>query len=200
MLSQLTQLRSTDIYLIDQLMRGRIQPGMRILDAGSGAGRNLPYFIAQSYDVSAVDQDPEAIALIQQLAHHHPKKNFRCEAIEAMSFPDNSFHFVISNAVLHFARNTTHFNAMLNSMWRTLKPGGILFARLASSIGIEDQIQPLDGQRRYLLPDGSDRYLVDATQLEQLTELLNAQLLDPIKTTLVHNQRSMTTWVIAKNT
>ncbi len=28
-----------DIYLFDQLLRGRIRPGMRIFDAGCGYGR-----------------------------------------------------------------------------------------------------------------------------------------------------------------
>ena len=34
--------------------------------------------------------------------------------------------------------------------------------------------------------------------LEALTAGLGASFLDPIKTTVVHNQRSMTTWVIQK--
>jgi len=182
-------LAATDIYLIDQLLRGRLQPGMRILDAGCGGGRNLPYFLANGYEVFAVDQDPAA---------QTNAVNFRCEPIEALSFPDHHFHFIIANAVLHFARDEAHFDAMLTQLWRTLKPGGILFTRLASSIGIEDQIQPL-GHRRFLLPDGSERFLVDAPLLEHYTLHLNAHLLDPIKTTLVHQQRSMTTWVIARS-
>ena len=77
-----------------------------------------------------------------------------------MSFPNGFADFVISSAVLHFARDDDHFQAMLRETWRVLKPGGLLFCRLASSIGMERQIKPL-GQRRFLLPDGSERYLVD---------------------------------------
>jgi len=51
------QFGEIDIYLFDQLLRGRVAPGMRILDAGCGAGRNLIYFLRQGYDVFAVDRD-----------------------------------------------------------------------------------------------------------------------------------------------
>jgi hypothetical protein len=86
---------------------------------------------------------------------------------------------------------------MVRSMWRVLKPGGVLFARLASTIGIEQDVMPIEG-RRSRLPDGSERYLVDAAMLTELTRTLGATLLDPLKTTVVQNQRSMTTWVVRK--
>jgi tellurite methyltransferase len=181
-----------DIYLFDQLLKGRIAPGMRIFDAGCGSGRNLVYFVRESYEVFAVDQDPRA-------ANFLPAGNLRIENIENMTFPDAFADVVISSAVLHFARDDRHFQAMLRGTWRVLKPGGLLFCRLASSIGIENQITNIAG-RRFLLPDGSERYLVDEKLLSDLTEDLGGRLLDPLKTTVVQNQRSMTTWVVAKNT
>jgi tellurite methyltransferase len=180
-----------DIYLFDQLLRGRIAPGMRIFDAGCGSGRNLVYFLREGYEVFGVDQDPQAIATL-------PEGNFRVEKIEEMSFPDAFSDVVLSSAVLHFARDDRQFQAMLNGCWRVLKPGGLFFCRLASSIGIENQIVQTGG-RRHLLPDGSERYLVDADLLMKLTTELGGQMLDPLKTTVVANQRSMTTWVLKKN-
>jgi hypothetical protein len=44
-----------DIYLFDQLHRGNITIGMRVLDAGFGHGRNLVYLLRQGFDVSGVD-------------------------------------------------------------------------------------------------------------------------------------------------
>ena len=125
-------------------------------------------------------------------------ENFRVEAVEEMSFPDAFADVVISSAVLHFAQSDRHFHAMLDGAWRVLKPGGLFFSRLASSIGIENQIQQIAG-RRFLLPDGSERYLVDEVLLRQHRERLGAQSADPLKTTVVQNQRSMTTWVLRKN-
>jgi tellurite methyltransferase len=87
---------------------------------------------------------------------------------------------------------------MLRGTWRALKPGGLLFCRLASSIGMENQVRLVTG-RRFRLPDGSDRYLVDEALLMRLTAELGGQLTDPLKTTVVQNQRAMTTWVVRKN-
>ena len=192
------QFGNIDIYLFDQLLRGRIAPGMRIFDAGCGSGRNLVYFLREGYEVFAVDADPQAVASVRCLAPNLPPDNFRAEPVESNSFPDAFADVVLSSAVLHFARDDAHFLAMLRGTWRVLKPGGLFFSRLASSIGIEDRIKPMEG-RRHLLPDGSERYLVDESLLIQLTSDLGAEMLDPLKTTVVQNQRSMTTWVLRKN-
>jgi tellurite methyltransferase len=184
-----------DIYLFDQLLRGRIMPGMRIFDAGCGYGRNLVYLLREGYEVFGVDQDPGAIEAVRQLS---TSENFRVEAVEAMSFPDAFADVVLSSAVLHFARGDEQFDAMLRGTWRVLKPGGLLFCRLASSIGIENQVKSIQG-RRFLLPDGSERYLVDEALLMALAKDLGGKLLDPLKTTVVQDQRSMTTWVLRKD-
>jgi len=191
-----------DIYLFDQLLRKRITPGMRVLDAGCGSGRNLVYLLRQGFDVFGADADERAMnatrRLAASLAPTLPAENFRQEPVEAMSFPDAFADVVISSAVLHFAADDDHFRAMLEGTWRVLKPDGLLFCRLASSIGIESQVQQITG-RRFRLPDGSDRYLVDAPLLLKLTAELGGQLADPLKTTVVQDQRSMTTWVIVKD-
>ncbi len=190
-----------DIYLFDQLLRGNIRPGMRILDAGCGYGRNLVYLLREGYEVFGVDANPEAIAemrhLAASLAPLLPATNFRAEHIEAMSFPDAFADVVLLNAVLHFAATDLHFEAMLHGAWRVLKPGGLLFCRLASTIGMEQQHLPIAG-RRFLSPDGAERYLVDEALLLHLTESLEGELIDPLKTTIVQNQRCMTTWVVRK--
>jgi SAM-dependent methyltransferase len=190
-----------DIYLFDQILRGRIGPGMRILDAGCGTGRNLVYLLRQGYGVFGVDQDAGSISDVRRLAAalaaKLPADNFRQETMEAMSFEDGFADVVICNAVLHFARNDGHFRDMLNGAWRVLKRGGMLFCRLASSIGLEKQIKHL-GDGRFLLPDGSERYLVDEEMLMQSGKRLRGHLMDPLKTTVVQNERSMTTWVLRK--
>ena len=190
-----------DIYLFDQLLRGRIGRGMRILDAGCGSGRNLVYFLREGYEVYGVDADAQAVEstrrLAASLAPGLPPGNFHMETIEEMSFPSGFADVVLSSAVLHFARDDEQFLAMLRSTLRVLKPGGLLFCRLASSIGMEDRMRPIGG-RRFLLPDGSERYLVDAELLVKLTQELGGRLVDPIKTTVVQDQRCMTTWVVQK--
>ena len=186
-----------DIYLFDQLLRGRIARGMRVFDAGCGTGRNLVYLLRQGFEVCGSDANAGAIAQVGALAAALAPggtHDFRVEAIEVTSFPDRHADVVIASAVLHFARDAAHFEAMLRQLWRVLRPGGLFFARLASTIGIEDDVKPI-GHGRYRLPVGSDRFLVDAAAIEDWTRRLGGALIDPIKTTVVHNQRSMTTWV-----
>ena len=197
-----------DIYLFDQLLKGRFVPGMRVLDAGCGTGRNLVYFLRKGYQVFGIDQSEDAIARVRslaaELAPHLPAENFRVEPVEQMSFgrsdekSTQGFDLVISSAVLHFARDEEQWQAMVREMWRVLKPGGILFARLASTIGMEQQVKLIEG-RRYHLPDGSDRFLVDEAMLRSVTAALGGEFIEPIKTTVVENLRAMTTWVVRKS-
>jgi len=175
-----------DIYLFDQLLKGRIEAGDRILDAGCGSGRNAHYLLREGFDVYGVDENPRAIEAFEGHA--------RLASLDALPFADDYFDVVICSAVLHFARDDAHFEVMVAELFRVVRPGGLFFARLASSAGIESQVRWLDG-RRASLPDGSERYLVDEAQLMRLTAHYGA-LLDPLKTTIVHGQRSMTTWVV----
>jgi tellurite methyltransferase len=190
-----------DIYLFDQLLKGRIVPGMRVLDAGCGTGRNLVYLLKGGWEVFGVDESSTAMAQTQrlatELAPHLPLDNFRTEPVDRMSFADSGFDVVLSSAVLHFARDEEHWRAMVSAMWRVLRPGGIFFARLASSIGIEDKIELIDG-RRYHLPDGSERFLVDEAMLVSVAAALGGEFIEPIKTTVVQNMRAMTTWCLRK--
>jgi len=190
-----------DIYLFDLLLRGNIPEGAKILDAGCGSGRNLIYLMASGYEVFGVDEDPSAIQevcrLAASLAPEIPESNFRAESIESMTIPETSVGVVICSAVLHFSCDEEHFWAMLQAMWRTLEPGGLFFCRLASTIGMEDRCRQIAG-RRFVSPDGVERYLVDESMLLDATGKLCGTLVDPLKTTIVQNQRCMTTWVVRK--
>jgi SAM-dependent methyltransferase len=190
-----------DIYLFDQLLKGRFNACQTILDAGCGRGRNLVYFLRHNFKVYGLDPNPAAIEEVQQLATGlvpgYPTQNFQVTTIENMPYPAETFDLVIASAVLHFASGRQHFEQMLRALWRVLKPGGFLFARLASSIGLEQLVQPL-GNGRYFLPDGSERFLVDEQTLHHYARELNGHLYEPIKTTNVQNLRCMTTWCLQK--
>jgi SAM-dependent methyltransferase len=195
------QFGNIDIYLFDQILRGRITARDRIFDAGCGFGRNLVYLLQSGAEIFAADGDKDAVAEVRamaaRLAPQLPAENFRVEPLEQLSFPEGFATVVISSAVLHFAKDDAQFEVMLAGTWRAIAPGGMLFCRLASSIGFESHVRPL-GHGRYQLPDGTTRYLVDEPRLMALTDRLGGQLLDPLKTTVVQNQRAMTTWVVRK--
>lgn len=196
-----TWLGDVDIYLVDQLLKGRFTGAMTILDAGCGDGRNLVYLLRAGASVFAVDESRDAIDTVRRraadLAPALPPDNFRVERVESMSFADEQFDGVICSAVLHFASTQGQFDAMLNEMWRVLKRGGVFFARLASTIGLEDRVLHLEG-RRYRLPDGTDRFLVDEPMILAAARRLGGTLLEPLKTVNVQHRRCMTTWCMKK--
>jgi SAM-dependent methyltransferase len=189
-----------DIYLFDQLLRGRFDRRRRVLDAGCGDGRNLPFFLQHRFEVWIADAAPAAIDAVSRLATTLnatiPTDHAYCGTLDSLPWNDASVDAVICSAVLHFARDEVDFAAMLDELWRVLTPGGLLFARLATSIGIERHLTATTGRVR--LPDGSERFVVDERTLLEWTDAHGATLLDPIKTTNVQNQRCMTTWVLEK--
>ena len=188
-----------DIYVFDQILRGNIAPGMRILDAGCGYGRNLVYLLRERAEIFALDADPAAVDHVRQLSAMLgtglPAENFQVGPIERMPFPDAFADVVLCNSVLHFARDEDHFDAMLAELWRVLRPGGLLFCRLGSRIGMD--FEDLGGNL-FRIGDGSAWFLVDEPMLLDLTETLDAILVDPLKTTVVQDYRCMTTWVLRK--
>lgn len=190
-----------DIYLFDQLLKGRFDGCKKVLDVGCGGGRNLVYFLQNDFEVFAVDINKDNVEQVKdiskQLAPNNPLQNFVVASAEDLPFKESEFDIVISSAVLHFAGNKKHFESMLCSMWRVLKPGGFLFVRLASDTGIEHLIKAT-GNGVYLLPDGTERYLVNQQQLVNYTKQLNGKLFEDIKTTNVQNLRCMTTWCLQK--
>jgi SAM-dependent methyltransferase len=196
------QFGDIDIYLFDALLRGRFDSRRRMLDAGCGGGRNLPYFLQHGYEVRAADINESALSLVRQLAGAcgatlAPDALY-CGSLESLPWPDQSVDAVVCSAVLHFARDEAQARAMVGEMWRVLAPGGLFFARLATSIGLEDRLPATVG--RVTLPDGSDRFVVDEATLRRWTRELGGVLLDPIKTTNVERLRAMTTWVLEKPT
>jgi SAM-dependent methyltransferase len=188
-----------DIYVFDQILRGNIALGMRVLDAGCGYGRNLVHLLRTGCEVFAVDANAEGVehvrALAAELAPNLPASNFRTGPIEKMEFASEFADVVICNAVLHFARDEAHFLAMVEELWRVVRPGGMLFCRLGSRIGMN--FERLRGNI-FRINDGSEWFLVDEAVLMEMTGQMSAVMVDPLKTTIVQDHRCMTTWVLRK--
>jgi SAM-dependent methyltransferase len=195
------QFGQIDIYVFDQILRGNIAPGMRVLDAGCGYGRNLVHLLREGCEIFALDADTDGVAHVRQLSASLgtslAAENFQVGFIERMPFPDGFADVVICNSVLHFARDDRHFRSMVAELWRVLRPGGMLFCRLGSRIGMDFERV---GGNLFIVGDGSKWYLVDEEMLMDLVEEMNAVLVDPLKTTIVQDYRCMTTWVLRKRT
>ena len=195
------ELGNIDIYLLDQILKGRYNEQTKILDAGCGEGRNLIYFLNNNYQVYGVDQNLDAIRMLHFiLGSTYPylsKENFKVGSVESMTFENGYFDLVVSSAVLHFAKSHAHFRNMFSEMIRVLRPKGHLFIRMTSNIGL------IGGNKEgnegcYFLPDGSLRCLITRELISELVYEFNLELIEPVKTTIVNDLRCMTTLVIGK--
>jgi len=196
---ELSQIINTDIYLIDQILKGRYTGGGKLLDAGSGRGRNISWFALQpNFDIYAIDTDRNAITDLLKVYQSITPGQLKCGPVQSLPFPNTFFDHIICSAVLHFARNHEEFLQMFSELNRVLKPKGSLFIRVASDIGIENKILPLGGGR-FSLPDGTDRFLLTKRIIEDVLNNFRLTLAEPVKTTNVQDVRCMTTLVMIKS-
>lgn len=194
-------LGNIDIYLLDQILKGRFSPDMKILDAGCGEGRNAVYFINSGFQVFGVDENELAIQYIRYLSKSlkpdYDAHRFQVGKLEEIPFHTSSFDAVICSAVLHFAANETNFWQMMDEMLRVLKPGGILWFRMTTAFGGMKEESREVGGGKYLLPDGSERFLMTQDHVEKLLEK-GLRFLEVPKSVLVHGQRTMGVFVFEK--
>ncbi|MEO9967893.1 MAG: methyltransferase domain-containing protein [Reichenbachiella sp.] len=194
------KLGNIDLYLLDQILKNRISKDIKILDAGCGEGRNLIYFLNNGYDVSGIDQNPDAIRMLHFIIgsgySDYPKASFTEGEISQLPYPDHSFGYIICSAVLHFASSTSHFWQMFEALDRVLSPGGSLFVRMTSDIGLKGHVR--HDKELWRLPDGSIRFLLTTEAIQRIIDEFGYSRIEPVKTVLVEGQRSMTTLVLKK--
>lgn len=194
------ELGNIDIYLLDQILKGRISKRFKILDAGCGEGRNLMYFLKNGYHVEGIDQNPSAIEMVRFLCRskfsYYSNERFQEGYLENLPYSDLTFDYVICSACLHFAQGHKHFWKMFEELNRVTAEQGTLFIRMTSDIGLTGHHDHKDGV--FQIPDGSMRYLLTKSIISGIINQHSYSLIEPIKTTLVDDQRCMTTLVIQK--
>ena len=190
-----------DIYLFDQLLKGRISKGSKVLDAGCGEGRNVQYLMEAGVTVYGADVSAEAIEAVRRLARQVAPglspENYVVADLAHLPYDDGQFDAVLCSAVLHFSKDEDHFRQMLEELWRVLQPGGLFFCRLSTTICMDGKLQQLH-HRNFQMPHGPAWFLADEELLRSITTSLRAAWLEPLKTVLVEHDRSMTTWVLQK--
>jgi SAM-dependent methyltransferase len=195
-------LGNIDIYLLDQILKGRFDKEMKILDAGCGEGRNCIYFLHQGYQVFGTDANPTAIQMSRIYAKtiqpDYDIHRFQKASIEDMPFHGGAFDALISSAVLHFAKSSHHFHQMMAEMMRILRPGGFFFLRMCTDQGNMREKSPHLGDGVYLLPDGSERFLWTPELEEEVMKKYQLEHLEPPKSVVVHGLRAMGVFVMQK--
>lgn len=197
--SIIDQLGNMDIYIIDQLMKGRINDSDILLDAGFGKGRNLEYFVRNNYSIYGIDHNPSYLPIvIDQISlwnSQYDKDRFILASVDDMPYESNYFDFVFNVAVLHFAKSHEQFFKMLNELLRVVKPNGYLLFRMTSWHTFDLAEKTESGM--ITIADG-ERYMLDIETLKSLVVGKGYRFADPIKTTNIDGLRTMTTIVIQK--
>ena len=186
MLIHLEAFKSADIYLIDQILKDRLHKGQRILDLGCGSGRNLIILETLGCEIYGVDQSAQAIDSCRRQLQSFKEEHFYVGDLLQHPFQTEHFDVVICNALFHFAKDQEDFFNWTQSAWNALKPAGLFFARLSTTIGLPNA-----------KPFGFN-YLASEQDLLTCEKKWKAQRIDPLKTTLVETTRTMTTWVLGK--
>ncbi len=189
-------IKGADIYLLDQIMKGTFHLDHKILDAGCGRGRNMTWFVQNGFNIFGCDANPNIITEAENFTGLSPG-NFAVTTLEEMPYKNAQFDAIICNAVLHFARSETHFLAMVNELYRVLKPDGVLFIRMTSTFGLPENYEDI-GDGCFLLQDGSTRFLLNHKLLDEMKNVVGFKQLEPVKSVLVEELRSMTTLVLKR--
>ena len=186
-----------DLYLLDQILKGTYKTTDTILDAGCGKGRNLKWFYQNDFNIYGIDQDPDNIHYVKQ-KYPNSSGNFTTQTLDNLDYSNSYFNHIICNAVLHFAKDTTHFLTMFSELIRVLKPNGTLFIRVATIEGIQDKVTFIS-EGVYKLPDQTTRYLLTKDLLNQIQREFKVELIEPFKYVNVQNLRCMATLVLKKS-
>lgn len=181
-----------DLHLLDLVMKGRLDGVHHVLDLGAGKGRNGLPFLQAGCALTAVDAEEEAFAdypADERLTTH-------VAAFEERAW-EPVHDLVVLCAVLHFARDLAHWRAMAEAAWSAVAPGGVLFVRTASTVGLSS-IAPRLPEGGFTVGQGEQPFLVDAEEFLVQTHLWAAHWLEPLRTSVVEGGRCMTTWVLQK--
>lgn len=185
-------LQNVDVYLLDQALKNRLNASTKILDAGCGSGRNFSWLANEGMDISGFDPNASAIAALRETWPRYAHA-LHVSTIEEFETSDK-FEFIICNAVLHFAESHEAFQTQFARLVQLLVPGGILFVRMTTSMGMGDSLN-INEKGVCTLPDTSVRYVLTRTQIDHLLKEHKLRLLEPIKTVLVEQLRSMAVMV-----
>ena len=178
-----------DLHLLDEILKGRFNPQMRILDAGCGEGRNLQYFLAQGYSVFGVDKEPMAIKMLRMQAREMPEKNFVVSAIEDRPFSQGFFNAIVCVNVLHHAVDIHHFDQMLEALVDMLASEGVLFIRLETGFLMKQLHQPIQSRIDKTLTNNVIMPWVERFALRSLA---------PVKQEIVDNSVDLITLITQK--
>lgn len=184
-----------DLFLMDWILKGKVPFGSKILDAGSGVGRNLSYFLNGNFEVHAIDRNHKEIELLNFVAQKSFNRKPGKEAdLLHIPFEDQQFDFIICSRVLHFADDEKAFRKMTSELFRVLKPSGCLYVSMASSLSERVPLE-MASENKMLFPDGKARFLLTEELLDAFEVNWENQM---VPRTVIHGQEHEETTLILR--
>jgi len=168
------------LYHIEKQL-GKDYQNIRLLDVGTGSGRDIIYASKLGFDCVGVDNSDVFISILENLEREHliPKKSFVKADMRDLPFDDNSFDVVRQHmSLLHLPIVTKGYMAdkAIQENHRILKENGLLyvFAKKGTGIHYIDTNEGLGGRIFQYYDDNSIRNLLERNGFEIL-EIMDEQ-------------------------
>ena len=101
----------------------------RILELGSGQGRDSLFFADRGFQMTAADYTQTAVETIASKAQSaglsHRIDAVRQDVRERLAFPDEVFDACYSHMLFCMALTTAELERLSHEVWRVLRPGGL---------------------------------------------------------------------------
>ncbi len=186
-----------DLFLMDLILKGKVRESDRILDAGSGSGRNSFFFLKNGFDLVAIDRSESEVRSANFISRNLIGRDV-CSLgdLRRLPYEAASFDLIICSRVLHFSENEQDFKQTLAELKRVLAPKGILYLTMASQIGFDAEINRLpDGKIQF--HDGTVRFALTRGLIEEIE--LDWRHVEQPRTVLFGHEHAETTLVLTSD-
>ena len=194
------ELGNIDLYLLDAILKNYLPENGKVLDAGCGEGRNLVYLLRNGYECYGADMNEAALRMLRfqlnTISPGYPAERFAHADLTSLPYKNDEFDTVVCIAVLHFAENEQAFHKMFAELVRVLQPGGKLLIRMTDDTTMSEAVSIGDG--KFHLPDGSVRFLLTGSILNDVMTRHGLTYLENYKSVVVRDKRSMNYLLLTK--
>lgn len=184
-----------DLFLMDFVLKGKIPPTGKVLDAGCGEGRNAVYFVQQGYELLGIDSDASKIRLAEYLGNNisTSRATFKTGNLRSLD-SQKSFDLILCSRVLHFSNSVQDFMQMWENLTKKLKPGGLFYLSMDSTV--ENSLGVDAGNGMYEFPDGAIRFSLTSSLYEEIKK--GFEEIEPLKTLIQNNVRAQSFVLLKK--
>ncbi len=142
----------------------------RALDLGAGAGRDTRYLLEQGFQVTAVDRDPHAVAMLRSLQEQH----LRVTQASFEEFVFETYDLINAHFALPFV-SPRLFREVFERVERALKPGGVFVGQF---FGIHDQWNTPKNEMAFLTREQAEAVLQNLDIIELNEEEVDGHVAD----------------------